>query len=356
MLQKKILSIDIGSQNIKIVSGKYNKNKVFIDKLIMTETPLHCIEDGNIIDRNKLNDAIKDVLDMNGIKAKDIIFTTNSTDIINREILVPKVDGEELDTMVQFEIHQYLPIVMEDYIVQYNVLEEVKEEISSEGIANKLKILVVTYPKRMAESYLKLAEDLKLNPQALDVNFNTVSKLFKNNFDINGEILIKEHTVAAIDMGEEKISVNILCNGKMVFSRIISSGGIVIDRNIARSFDINLEEAEKRKKEFCDLLEEKTIEKMEELNAVIKETVDGWIDEIGRILQFYRNKNIGNKIDRVFIYGGVSRLKGLAGYMEKHLNTQVSNINSMSNIELSKDVIKEDMDYFINGIGALIRL
>lgn len=358
MFRKKIISLDIGSKNIKIACGKITRGKVNIDKLITTETPLHCIEDGNIIDRNKLVETIKDILDMNAVKIKDAIFTTNSTDIINRELLVPEIEGEEeeLDTMVQFEIQQYLPIIMEDYIIQHNVLEHVKDENFSEEIANKLKMLVVTYPKRIAEQYLKLAEDLNFTPQALDVNFNAVSKLFKNNININGESFLKEQTAAVIDMGAEKISINIFNDGKMVFSRIISSGGNVIDMNIARSFDINIDEAEKRKKEFCDLLGEKEIDQMEELNAVIKEIVDRWMDEIGRVFQFYRNKNIGNKIDKVFIYGGTSRLKGLAGYMEKLLNIQVCNINSMSNIELSKDVIKEDMDYFLNSIGALIRL
>lgn len=355
MLTKKLLSIDIGSQNIKIAYGKHNKDKIYIDKLIMTETPLHCIEDGNITDKMKLVDVIKEMLSISGIKTKDVVFTTKSTDIISREVLVPDVEKEELDTVVQYEIQQYLPIIMEDYIVQYNVLEHIKDQ-SPEGIVNKLNALTVTYPKRMAEQYLKLAEDLSLKPEALDVNFNAVSKLFENNFDINGEIFIKEQTTAVIDMGAEKICINIFCDGKMVFNRIISSGGNVIDRNLARSFDISLEEAEKRKKEFCDLLGEKGITHMEELNAVIRETTDSWIDELGRVLQFYTNKKVGNKIDRIFIHGGTSRLKGLAGYMKNMLNIQVSNINSMSNVVLSKDVVKESMNYFLNGIGALIRL
>jgi type IV pilus assembly protein PilM len=355
MFKKKFLSIDTGSQNIKIAYGKYNKNKIYIDKLIMTETPLHCIEDGNITDKIKLAEAINEILTISAIKTKDVIFTTNSTDIISREVLVPDVEEEELDTVVQFEIQQYLPIIMEDYIVQYNVLEHIEDQ-SSEGIVKKLNALTVTYPKRMAEQYLKLAEELQLKPEALDVNFNAVSKLFKNNFDINGEIFIKEQTTAVIDMGAEKININIFCDGKMVFNRIISSGGNVIDRNLARSFDINLDEAEKRKKEFCDLLGEKGIAHMEELNAVIRETTDSWIDEIGRVLQFYNNKKVGNKIDRIFIHGGTSRLKGLAGYMENMINIQVSNINSMSNVVLGKDLVKESMDCFLNGIGALIRL
>jgi type IV pilus assembly protein PilM len=338
LFSRKFLSFDIGSQNIKIAYGKRNKNKVYIDKLIMTETPLHCIEDDNIIDKSKLTGAIKEVLAISAIKTKDVIFTTSSTDIISREVLVPDAEEEELDT-----------------IVQYNVLEHVKDE-SSEGIVKKLNALTVTYPKRMAEQYLKLAEDLSLKPEALDVNFNAVSKLFKNNFDINGEIFIKEQTTAVIDMGAEKICINIFCDGKMLFNRIISSGGNVIDRNLARSFDINLDEAEKRKKEFCDLLGEKGITHMEELNTVIRETTNSWINEIGRVLQFYTNKKVGNKVDRIFIHGGTSRLKGLAGYMENMLNIQVSNINSMSNVVLGKDVVKESMDCFLNGIGALIRL
>ena len=341
MFERKMLSIDIGSQYIKIALGNWRKSSVYIDKLIMTETPLHCIEDGNIIDNEKLSLAIREVLEMGNVKIKSTHFTTNSTDIINREIIVPEAEEDELDTLVQFEIRQYLPIIIDDYIIQHNVLEQVKEETTENSI-NKLRMLVVTYPRRIAEEYLKLAEELKLKPEVLDVNFNAVSKLFQNGVEINSEIYsagkitpdieIGEYnispvnkyfigeTIAAIDMGAEKISVNIFCGGKMDFSRNIASGGIDIDRNITRHFDINLDEAEKRKKEFCDLINEKGAEHMIEINEIIKETVDKWIDEIGRVFQFYRNKKVGNRIDKVFIYGGTSRLKGLSSYMERNLN------------------------------------
>ena len=162
-------------------------------------------------------------------------------------------------------------------------------------------------------------------------------------------------TIAVIDMGAENLSVNIFSNGQMDFSRMTTSGGSIIDRHIAREYDITLEEAEKRKKQYCDLSDESNSEKLEELNNIIKEDVNGWMEEINRIIQFYRNKKVGNKVDKIFIYGGSSRLKGIDEYMAKALNIHVIKIKSMNNIILGKDVDKEQLDFYLNAIGAIIR-
>lgn len=377
MFSKKFISLDIGSQNTKIVIGKYQKNKIYIDQAIMVDTPLHCIEDGNIVDKLRLSQEIKNTLGMNSIKTRDVICTTNSTTTINREITIPKAEDSELETMINFEIQQYLPIIMEDYLIQYKVLETIQDD-NSENSLDKLKVLVVVYPKHMAEGYLEILKNADLKPRALDVNFNSINKLLKSDIEINGEkyttnkplipIDISGHsispinkdsineTVAFIDMGAENLSVNIYSNGQMNFSRMTTSGGNIIDKNIAREYDTTLEDAEKMKKQYCDLLEENNFEKMEQLNNIIKDDINDWIEEINRILQFYKNKQVGNKVDKIFIHGGSSRLKGIEGYMSRALNVPVIRVKSMSNIILGKDVDKEQLDLYLNAIGAIIRL
>lgn len=376
MALKKFISLDIGSQSIKIIVGKYQKNKVYIDRAIMVDTPLHTVEDGNIVDKLRLSSELKNTLGINSIKTKEVNCTTNSTSIINREIIIPKAEDSELETMVKFEIQQYLPIIMEDYIIQYKVLETIKDE-NSENLIEKLRVLVVVYPKHMAEGYLDMLKDADLKPNVLDVNFNAINKLFTNCVEINEEkytanettasIQISGHnitpvnkefindTIAVIDMGAENLSVNIFSNGQMDFSRMTTSGGSLIDKHIAREYDIKLEEAEKRKKHHCDLSDENNSQKLEELNNIIKEDVNSWMEEINRIIQFYRNKKVGNKVDKIFIYGGSSRLKGIEEYMTRALNIPVIKIKSMSNIILGKDVDKEQLDYYLNAIGAIIR-
>ena len=183
---KKFISLDIGSQNIKIIVGKYQKNKVYIDKAIMVDTPLHTIEDGNIVDKLRLSSELKNTLGINSIKIKEVNCTTNSTSIINRELIIPKAEDDELDTIVKFEIQQYLPIIMEDYIIQHKVLETIKDE-NSENPVEKLRVFVVVYPKHMAEEYLDMLKEADLKPNVLDVNFNAVNKLFNDCVEINGE-------------------------------------------------------------------------------------------------------------------------------------------------------------------------
>lgn len=377
MIHKKFISLDIGSQNTKIVTGKYQKNKVHIDRALVVDTPLHSIEDGNIVDKLRLSQEIKNVIGINSIKARDAICTTNSTAIINREITIPKAEDSELETMVKFEIQQYLPIIMEDHLIQYKVLEATQDN-NSENPIDKLKVLVVVYPKHMAEGYLETLKDADLRPNALDVNFNSINKLLINDIEINGEKYTAKksvaptddlgyqispidkdpinETVAFIDMGAENLSVNIYSNGQMNFSRMTTSGGNAIDKNIAREYDTTLEGAEKMKKQYCDLLEENNVEKMEQLNNIIKDDVNSWMEEINRILQFYKNKKVGNKVDKIFIHGGSSRLKGIEGYMTRALNVPVIKVKSMSNIVLGKDVDKEQLDLYLNAIGAIIRL
>lgn len=363
LFTKRINLLDIGTQNTKIVLGKYQKNKVYIDKVIIMDTPLYSIEDGTVVDKLKLSQEIKNTLGINSVKTKEVNCTTNSKSIINREIIIPKAEDGELDTIVKFEIQQYLPIIMEDYIIQYKVIETIQHE-NSENLIDKLRVLVVVYPKHMAESYLEMLKDADLKPNVLDVNFNSISKLFSECVEINGEKYNAKETtapinrdfindtIAVIDMGAENLSVNIISNGQVDFSRMTTSGGSLIDRHIAREYDITLEEAEKRKKHNCDLSDESNSEK---LNNTIKEDVNGWIEEINRIIQFYRNKKVGNKVDKIFIYGGSSRLKGIEEYMTRALNIPVIKIRSMSNIILGKDVDKELLDFCLNAIGVIIR-
>lgn len=355
MFSKKLISLDIGNQNTKIILGKYQKNKIYIDIVIIADTPLHSVEDGNIVDKLRLSQEIKNTLGMNSIKTKEVNCTTNSTSIINREIVIPKAEDGELDTIVKFEIQQYLPIIMDDYIIQHKVLETIQDE-SQDKALDKLTVLVVVYPKHVAEGYLDVLKDAGLKPNALDVNFNSINKLFTDGVEINEEKYSSNNTIAVIDMGAENLSVNIYSNGQMDFSRMTTSGGSTIDRNIAREYDINLDEAQKRKKQYCDLMDENNFEKLEELNSIIKEDVNSWIEEINRILQFYKNKKVGNIVDKIYIHGGSSRLKGIEEYMSRALNIPVIKIKTMNNIVLSKSIDKESLDLCLNAIGALIRL
>ena len=166
--KRSVVAFDIGSSTIKIAQGVYHKNKLTVNKLIKIRTPSNSVEEGEILLRDSLSTVIGDALDKFYIKAKDGICTTNPTTIISREIDIPKVDEDEIETVVRYEIQQYLPINLDDCILQTTILNEFEDKFEEK---TKLNVRVIAYPKKIALEYYKLLEDLKLRPYVLDVNF-----------------------------------------------------------------------------------------------------------------------------------------------------------------------------------------
>jgi len=344
--KRKMVAFDIGSSTIKIVEGMYYKNDLIINKYIKVPTPKSAIIDGEIKKEEEVYGTLSEVLKKNGIKAKDAICTTNSTLIINREILIPKVEEEEMDTVVRYEIQQYLPINLEDYILQVAILGE--EEVNE---TKKLNVRVVAYPEKIARGYYNLLRKLDLRPFALDVNYNAVSK-FINFTGINSEFEYKSNnTVAFIDMGASFIDVNIYNkDGNLDFTRVIKDCGNEIDEILLHRNGIKASEAENFKIENINLKEE-----LDPLNIQVREIVDEWIEKIEKIIQFYKNKNMGNELNNIIIFGGSSKINGMAEYMANKLGIETK-IKGISKIAFKSNDDGIPIDDFINVIGSVIRI
>lgn len=284
--KKKVVAFDMGSAIIKIVEGTYYKNQLTIDKYIKMQTPKNAIIDGEIKKLDELVLRIGEVLKENNIKVKDGICTNNSTLIINREILIPKVEDEELDTVVRYEIQQYLPINLDDYILQVTILNE--ENVNG---VDKLNVRVIAYPDKIAQGYYNLLIKLQLKPYVLDVNYNAVNK-FINYTPLDNNYEYKENdSVALIDIGASFINVNIYKNEKLDFTRIIKAGGNDINSYLNEMEGMKFDESEEFKINKVNLLD-----KDDSKNIEVKNIADEWIEKIEKIIQFYRNKNIENNL------------------------------------------------------------
>lgn len=342
--KKKIVAFDMGSFNIKIIVGMYYKNEVTIEKYINLQTPKDAIIDGEIKKQDELALKISEVLKANNIKVKDATCTTNSTLIINREITIPKVKDEEMDTVVRYEIQQYLPINLDDYILQVTILNE--EEING---VKKLNVRVIAYPDKIAREYYNLLLKLDLKPYALDVNYNAVNK-FINYTGINSEFEHKSNdSVAFIDLGASSIDVNIYKNGQLDFTRIIKDCGNEIDEMLVERSGLGANEVQSFKARSITLNES-----LEPENILVRQIVDDWIDKIEKIIQFYKNKNMGNQLNNIIIFGGSSKLNGMEEYMTKRLGIKTKT-NGISKIAFKSNDDGKPIDDFINVIGSVIR-
>lgn len=340
---KPIVSFDFGSESIKVVEGRYVREQLHVTNCFSVPTPAGAIEDGRIVNVSLLVTALSKALSDGGVKAKDAIGCLNSTQIINRELLIPVVAPEEMETVVRYEIQQFLPINLSDYLIQYVVLGEV--EMMGE---KRLKLNVITFPEKMARAYYDLFKELGLKPYALDVSYNAIGKLAHHEKLIE-KVTTVEGTVAFVDMGAQSIDLNIFTDGNVQFTRLIKSGGAIIDEKFNQLPELSIKSAVSFKKQ-ADL-------RIQDINNIplrlICLSIDEMLYELERVLQFYRNKAVGNQIDHIYVLGGLAHLIGIEAYMANYLKVPVSKLQPL---EVNEVLTIEMIGDYANALGAMIRL
>lgn len=345
----RLVGIDIGNHHIKVVEGQVKFGKIHVYNMFKVPTPMNVLGDGKVEQPASVGIVLKSILKEHKIKTKNLSFTSESSAIISRELVVPYVDKDlELKQLVEYEIQQFLAINLQNYVVQYMKIEDVIVE----GV-EKQKLLVVIYPKDLAATFKEVAESVQLNPYALDITNNAIRKISNLAKVINADLINNEDINMFLDMGASKINISIVNKGKLDFMRSISGGGREVDKFIADFKGIDMEAAEKLKTEQVQLGRQREIS---ELNDGVIRVVDNWITDLARIINFYANKGSGKQIKHVYLYGGTAKLKGLDDYIESRLKIETTNILTIDNLEFDKSIGTSTVEEYINAIGALIRL
>lgn len=345
----RLVSLDIGSSDIKIVEGQVKGGKLKIYNMKKIKSPEDIIQDGELFNEESILLKLKEEMKTQGVRTKNIALVSSSSTIISREIIVPYVENnEELKTLVNYEIEQFLAINLNNYVIQFMRLEEVMvDEV------RKQKIFTIIYPKNLIESYRNLAEKLLLNPYALDISNNSIRKLSSIADIYNVDLINKEESILYLDLGYKSVDLSIVNNNKLEFIRVMPIGGIEIDRFIADLNGISMEEAEEIKKTQVEVGKHR---KENPLNDGVVEVIEGWLEDLNRIIQFYTNKSNGKKISHIYLYGGTSKLRGIDEYVSLKTGIETTKIITANNIEFSKNVNTTTIEEYVNALGALVRL
>jgi len=162
----------------------------------------------------------------------------------------------------------------------------------------------------------------------------------------------REHTLAVVDLGYEGININIIKDGILEFSRLLPIGGKDINITISKVFEIPIEKSEELKKNpKRDFLEEARFDNL------IDSCIQDWGEEIQRIFKYHASRELGNRVDQIYLMGGHTNLKKITEGMEGYFNIPTHVLSELSNIKvnLSKGSEEMDLKYYLNAIGAIIR-
>ena len=181
--KKEVVGIDIGSSSVKLVQLKKQKGVFHLESFGMAPLPSETIVDNTIMDSASIKEAVKNLLESQKIKTKNIVTSMSGNSVIIRKILLPMMSEEELESAIQWEAEQYIPFELSDVNLDFQIIGPAKEDPS------QMNILLVAAKKDVVNDLAMIFRELGLNPQIMDVDCFALENIFEYNYELQMKLL-----------------------------------------------------------------------------------------------------------------------------------------------------------------------
>lgn len=361
--QDPLVSLDFGTGDIKGIYGKVQGKKIKINKLFSTPVVGNWYKNGSVENSAEGQKALNALFQENKIGKKKVVCTIEGTNIVKREIIVPLLQKEDLDSMLKYEMGQYLPIDPAEYVMQY-----VERERLVEDGKEKIKLLVVMMPKTIVQGLQQFFSDADVTPYALDVHFNSMCKLIGfNGGKINNDSVVNS-TIAIINIGNTTTDILVLKNGQYQFNVLLEFGFSVLRDTVANEIGLTGKVLFKKTDELLLKMFDEfnnsqpeeyqlTSDLYENINRYVISSLarktEGFISDVDRSLKYYTMQDQDSQINKIYIYGGGASKFNLPQLMERELGIKTDTLRFMECIDYLGN---DDLSPYWNAIGGLIRI
>ncbi|BCR04679.1 type IV pilus assembly protein PilM [Desulfuromonas versatilis] len=332
--KKDVIGIDIGSSSVKSVQLREVKGGYQLVGLGNYPLPPEAIVDNAIMDSSAVVEAIRNLVESQKIKTKNVATSISGHSVIIRKIQLPIMTEEEMESSIQWEAEQYIPFEISEVNLDFQILGPDAKDPS------QMNVVLVAAKKEFVNDYVAVFSECGLNPVVMDIDCFAIENAFEASYGTAAEGI-----VALINMGAGAMNVNILKEGVSVFTRDIQVGGNMFNEEIQKRLGLSGEDAERVKlgAELEDV-------DPDELQEVMQDSVETLCQEVQRSLDFFSATSADEKVQKIFITGGVSKATQVKESLEQRLGIPVEGMDPFRQIVV--DEKNFDMEY-IKAIGPL---
>ena len=301
-----ILGIDVGSYSVKVAEMERTFREFqlvgFFEQPIMNQETL-----GKEVATRQ---ALVKIFEEYNLPV-DFVYTALPGQITSHRVIdLPFADFKKVDATIEFEMESYLPLPLEEGLIDYELLQSTK---------NTSSVLVSYTKKSDVVKFLNLTNEANLDPRFVGSEVVEMANIMKLGS------LHPEGAYAILDIGHEKTNISIFVGDKQQYVRTVMIGGRDLTQAIAESLNIPFSEAERMKIEMGQMgpglenadsttrsISEALQKPLSELLLYLKQTFMGFQEAKGEVVQ------------ALILCGGTSRLPGIDLYISNEARKNVS--------------------------------
>lgn len=396
-MTKNLLAIEIGMENMKVAVIQQSKDSYKVLKYKIVTMSDKAYDMDGYLQVNEIRTSLEAVISELKAQKMKTALVINSTKKIIRTRDLPLTSIKEMEGIVKYEAEQFLPYGIDQFYIDFKVigsgtltLEQAdKEKQTVEGA----KVMIAALPKDIMDTYMQLINIVNLKLISVTLHAEATHAFSKHHFSDTTRAFV------VCDIGYGSINT-ILFENKEFLADISSENGLYtiinqfstkygIDESqsldvLFGRLDIKLEQVESEVDQLYKKIErlnqfsgtefnmESTNEESSDLGSneevrIATDQVSKYmasdivldnrtelygdvLKEISRMMEFYRTRRFGARVDYIYLCGGGSKLLGLLPFLKERLDTNaIKLISEMIQID---GVDKEDTDLMVPAIGG----
>ncbi|MCW1888178.1 MAG: type IV pilus assembly protein PilM [Candidatus Moranbacteria bacterium] len=353
IFQKKIINLfpssfglDLSDLSVKAVWLEHEGNRDVIRSYGSVPLPAGAIMDGEIVNPEIVEEAIRTLLKKSGpkkITTKKVICSLPETKAFLRIISLPKMKEDEVQEAIKWEIEANIPLTLDQVYYDWQILN-----LNLTNEKDKMSVLVVAVSRSNVDQFREVLEGAGLDPVGLET---------ESIAEARSLLLEKEEkkTTLIVDIGDRRSSFLIAIGNTPCFTSSVPLSSQMITEAISKSLQISFEQAEVMKiKNGLGSLAEKS-----PVFLAAEPILESIAVEIEKSIDFFLSTYAySQKIEHIVFCGGGSNMHGLLPYMAKRLGRPVEVGNPWINLNFGKRLPIIDHDHstqYSTAIGLALR-
>ena len=154
--------------------------------------------------------------------------------------------------------------------------------------------------------------------------------------------------VVLLNAGASAININILSGGQSVFTRDVSIGGNAYTEAVQRELNLPFDAAEQLKRGTpVDGAS------FEDVRPVLRAMTDNVLLEVQKTFDFFKATAASDRIDRIMLSGGASRVDGFAEMLQDRFGTEVEDFDPFKRIAVDPKKFTEGQQELMGPTAAV---
>jgi type IV pilus assembly protein PilM len=345
--KKELIGLDIGSGAIKLVQLKRSGRGYRLEKFGVKALDPELIVDGTVMDAGRVVSAIRELLREQAVGIKEVALSMSGHSVIVKNVTFPVMKEEEMEESIQWEAEQYIPFDIQDVNIDFRILGPVDVQ---GGVPTQMEVLLVAVKKDKLAEYTGLATEAGLRPVVVDVDAFALENMLEMNYEIN-----KDEHIAILDVGAGTTTISVLKGGAFALMRDIPFGGNRYSETIQRAFGVDYEEAERIKR----LSPTERIDRGVVLNTIRDLNME-FSAEVARAFDYFKTTSHIERVDRIFVGGGASKMPGLFPHLEEKMELPITAIDPFHRVQIPEKqfdllFVREMAPLAAVGVGLAMR-